>query len=257
MILDKIIEKKRSHIKKRKEILPLAEIKKKLPCKKGGALKKAILEPGVNIIAEIKRASPSKGIFKENINPGYLAKAYEEAGAAAISVLTEKDFFLGDNEDLVNVKSAVKIPVLRKDFIIEDYQIYESSLIGADGILLIKSALEKKQLKKFIELACDLGLDPLVEVHTKYELEESLECDAEIIGINNRNLKSFKTDITITKELANLVPKEKVLVSESGISSRRDIENLKRFGVDAYLIGEALVKSEDVNGLMRELTERI
>lgn len=252
MILEKIIKKKKVYLEMRKETSPLNSFIEKIKYKEGEVFKKAIAKKGINIIAEIKRASPSKGILNDSLNPIVLAGEYEKAGAAAISVLTEKDYFLGSDEDLTKVKATVGIPVLRKDFIIEEYQIYEASYIGADAVLLIKSILTKEKLKKYIALASQLGLAALVEVHTKEELEEVLECDAEIIGINNRNLKTFQTDINITLELADKVPGGKLLVSESGIFSGQDIKILREAGINAFLIGEALVKSGDVMQQMRE-----
>lgn len=208
---------------------------------------------GRAIIAEIKRASPSKGMINDERDPGARGRLYEESGASAVSVLTEEHYFRGSLEDLRQVKDSVSIPVLRKDFIIDPYQIYESRLQGADAVLLIVSILEEKELREFIETAKKLYLSPLVEIHTREELKIALDCGADVVGINNRNLKTFKTDIGVTIELSGEVPHHVLLVSESGIKGPEDIERLGQCGVEAFLIGEALMTHPTPGDKIREL----
>jgi len=205
------------------------------------------------IVAEVKRASPSRGRLRENFDPLELARAYERGGAAAISVLTDALFFEGHGDHLREVKRSVNLPVLRKDFIIHECQLLETRILGADAVLLIASILEQEMLKGFIRLARSLGLTPLVEVHSEPELIAALEADAEFIGINNRNLSTFQTDISLSIKLAPLIPRHVTLISESGIKSRADIEMLMKAGIGAFLIGEALVGEADVEEKLREL----
>ncbi len=251
MILDKIVQYKKSEVARAKgQPLPILKSTKKRD------FKKAIAASGISLIAEVKKASPSKGVFRETFDPALLALEYETAGASALSVLTDEKFFQGSLNDLQDVSIAVKLPVLRKDFIIDEYQIYEAKYFGADAVLLIAAILQEKQLKSFRLLAEDLGLDVLVEVHSKEELASALASGAEIIGINNRDLKTFETDIFTTIELAELVPKTCLLVSESGIFTGEDVKQLASAGVDAILVGEALVTSDNINNKIRELLGR-
>ncbi len=215
--------------------------------------REVLKRPGVSLIAEVKKASPSRGVFVKDFDPVKLAAAYEKAGASAVSVLTDARFFNGSLEDLKKVRENVRLPILRKDFIIDPYQIYETASAGADALLLITGILEKEKLRDFIRLAGELNLDALVEVHTREELEKALGCGAEIIGINNRDLKTFQVDIATTLELAKLVPEDCVLVSESGISSEEDVKRLAQAGVDAVLVGEALVISPNIEDKVNEL----
>lgn len=207
------------------------------------------------IIAEVKKASPSKGVIREQFEPVAIALDYEAHGAAAISVLTEKRFFQGSPEYLSAIKKHVSIPVLRKDFLFEIYQIYEARALGADALLLIAAILEKDMLCELLHVTRELGMDALVEVHTRAELDMVLETDALIIGINNRNLSTFKTDIATTVELIKLIPEDRVVVSESGIASRDDMRMLKNSGVAAFLIGESLMRQESPGGKLAELIE--
>jgi indole-3-glycerol phosphate synthase len=200
---------------------------------------------GMNVIAEIKRASPSKGKIRENVDPAEYARKYEMGGAAAISVLTDKQSFGGSQEDLKNVKSAVALPVLRKDFLISSYQVYESAVIGADAVLLIVRALLPQFLRDLISLCESIGLDALVEVHDESEYEIAENAGARLIGINNRNLRTFETDISTSIDLAGRVASGQVLVAESGIHTRSDIERLIDAGIRNFLIGESLMRSED------------
>ena len=199
---------------------------------------------GVNIIAEIKKASPSKGQLSTNLDVVKQAKTYEKHGASAISVLTDRKFFKGSLDDLKKVKAAVNIPVLRKDFILDPIQVYESRAAGADAILLIAAILDNTQVKTLYQHATELGLGVLVEVHNPLELKKVLPVNPRIIGINNRNLKTFEVNISNTLMLLPLVPEEIQVVSESGINSKKDISILREAGISAFLIGEALVRSK-------------
>ena len=214
----------------------------------------AISAPGkVNLIAEIKFASPSAGRIRKAQDPIELAKAYEENGAAAVSHLTEKRFFDGDIGQLPLIKKAVGVPVLRKDFIIDQVQVAESVLCGADAILLIARILGEEQLRSLFEMSKDLGLCALVEVHDEVDLERALNCGAELIGINNRDLDTFEVNLNTTMELAPLVPDHCTVVSESGINNAQDVQRLIDAGVDAMLVGTAIMKAEDVATKVREL----
>ena len=196
------------------------------------------------IIAEIKKASPSAGVIAESFDPVLIAKDYERTGADAISILTDQQFFQGNLDHLVDVRRAVSPPLLRKDFVLDEIQIAESSANGADAILLIVAALDQKQLIYFLAAAADYLLDPLVEVHTREELDRALDAGAKIIGINNRDLATFDVDLSVTEKLCRHVPDDVVLVSESGIKSAEDVARLQGCGVDAVLIGEALMRGE-------------
>lgn len=205
-----------------------------------------------SIIAELKKASPSKGIFIKDYNPEILAKKYEKAGASALSVLTDRKFFMGDPSDILKVRNSVKLPILRKDFIVDEIQIYESKIIGADAILLILKIISPDIFIKFMSQAKELSLDVLVEVSNEDELNLAIHSGAEIIGINNRNLETFKTDISKTIFLGQKIAPGKIVVAESGIHKRQDIELLIQKGINSFLIGEALVTSETIEQKMKE-----
>lgn len=209
---------------------------------------------GDNIIAEVKKASPSKGIFIEDFDPVGIAEVYEANGAAAISVLTDSHYFMGSLDNLIYIREHTKLPLLRKDFIIDVYQIYEARVAGADAVLLIAAVLNDAELGEFLKLSTSLGMASLVEVHSEDELTRALDGGAEIIGINNRNLTTFETDINTTVRLTGLIPDGKVIVSESGIDSRGDIDRLKGARVDAFLIGEAIITAPDMGAKLREFT---
>lgn len=200
---------------------------------------------GMNIIAEIKRASPSKGKIREKIDPAEYARKYELGGAAAISVLTDRNFFGASPEDLRKVKSAASLPVLRKDFILSSYQVYESAVMGADAVLLIVRALLPEFLRDLLALCSHIGLDALVEVHGESEFETAAQAGARLIGINNRDLKTFETDISTSIGLAGRIAPGRVLVAESGIHTRSDVERLLDAGISNFLIGESLMRSDD------------
>jgi len=207
----------------------------------------------IRLIAEVKQASPSRGMLTSNFNPIRLAQTYAEGGAAAISVLTDASYFMGSIERLAAIKEAVGLPLLRKDFIFDPYQVYESRAYGADALLLIATILSQGQLEELMSLSHSLRLRCLVEVHDEGEVEKAVLSDAEIIGINNRDLNTFSVDINTTRRLRPLVPEGKIVVSESGIRSRKDVEKLRKWGVDAVLVGEALVTASDVRAKMKEL----
>lgn len=206
-----------------------------------------------NIIAEIKRGSPSRGIIRADLDPARQARLYEEGGAAAVSVLTDSSFFHGKSEDLVQARDAVSLPVLRKDFILSTYQIYESVVMGADAVLLIVRALSREFLRDCIALCRDLPLDPLVEVHSEEELEIATWAGASLIGINNRDLRTFRTDLAVSVRLAPHLQPDQVGVAESGIENRRQIEELLDAGIWNFLIGESLVRSGDPVELLGRL----
>jgi len=230
----------------------VARLKKSMPTEIDGNLppirdfKAAISAPGrINLIAEIKFASPSAGLIRSKADPVWIGRIYEDAGAAAISLLTDQRFFQGDLNHLPRLKKAVSLPILRKDFIIDELQLREASIYGADAILLIARILSPAQLAELISACREMGMVPLTEVHDKNDLEKAIDCGAEIIGINNRDLDSFIVDINTTFELAPLVPDGRVIISESGLSNKADIRSLKDTRVQAVLVGSALMKSDD------------
>jgi indole-3-glycerol phosphate synthase len=255
-MLSHIVYRKKQRVGAAASRLPLGELKKRLveTHQLVRSFSEALRQPGMSLIAEVKKASPSKGSFGLQVPVSELAKQYELGGARAISVLTEEDYFLGHADDLHAVRNAVTLPVLRKDFIIDSYQIYESRYLCADAILLIARLLTLKQLREFLSLSSELGMDALVEAHNAAELEMSLEAGATLIGINNRDLKTFRTNVNHTISLANLVPDEVILVSESGIQTAEEVEMLAAAAVDAILVGETLVTSESPAVKIRELT---
>lgn len=242
MILDDIVAYKINQIEEEKRQLPLKEFEDKVQDIVTRDFKAALSKSGINIISEIKKASPSKGIIKADFDPVAIAKVYEKISIDAISVLTEKKFFMGSDEYIAKVKEVTVKPVLRKDFIVDEYQIFQAKKIGADAVLLIVAVLGKK-LKSFYKLAKELGLNCLVEVHSREELEIALEAEAEIIGINNRDLRDFSVDLKNTEKFMQCIPKETIIVSESGIKTSEDILYLKSIGVNAVLIGETFMRN--------------
>jgi indole-3-glycerol phosphate synthase len=253
-MLDKIIAQKREEVKQRKKTAALTYLQERIAGQKPALdLVAALKGDHIRLIAEVKKASPSRGLLRADLNPTELAQVYAEGGAAAISVLTEENYFLGRVEHLEAIRGAVELPVLRKDFIFDSYQVYESRAYGADALLLIAAILSQGQLNELVSLSRSLGLRCLVEVHTQSEVEMVALTEAEIIGINNRDLRTFGVDINTTRRLRPLIPKEKAVVSESGIRSRKDIEKLRKWGADAVLVGEALVTGNDVPAKLKEL----
>ena len=253
-MLDKIIAQKRQEIEQRKKSVTLTYLQERIARQKP-SLDIALNLKGnhIRLIAEVKQASPSRGMLIPNLNPVELAQTYAEGGAAAISVLTEENHFMGSIEHLAAIREVVGLPLLRKDFIFDPYQVYESRAYGADALLLIVAVLNQEQLKELVSLSHSLGLRCLVEVHNEDEVERAVLSKAEIIGINNRDLDTFSIDINMTRRLRPLIPQERIVVSESGIKSKRDIEKLGKWGVDAVLVGEALVTASDVRAKMKSL----
>ena len=253
-MLDKIIAQKREEVEQRKKVATITYLQQRIARQKP-ALDLALALKGdhIRLIAEVKQASPSRGMLSPNFNPIELAQTYAEGGAAAISVLTEANYFMGSIEHLAAIKEVVGLPLLRKDFIFDLYQVYESRAYGADALLLIVAILSQEQLKELVSLSHSLGLRCLVEVHNEGEVERAVLSEAEIIGINNRDLNTFSIDINMTRRLRPLIPQERIVVSESGIKNKGDIEKLGKWGVDAVLVGEALVTAGDVLAKMKEL----
>jgi indole-3-glycerol phosphate synthase len=254
-VLDRIVEETRDEVERRREIVTLAQLEAALGERpEPRPFQEALTRPGISLIAEHKRRSPSAGVIREGAELGEVVQAYERGGAAAVSILTEPFHFDGSLEDLRAARAATNLPVLRKDFIVDRYQLYESAAAGADAILLIVAALEPESLGELQREAWDLDLDVLVEVHDDDELETALELEAEVIGINNRDLSDFSVDIERTYELLSDVPTGKTVVSESGFSTREQLDDLDRVGVDAVLIGETLMRAPDIEAACRELT---
>ena len=253
-ILNKIVADKRKELEQRKKSMPLSLLKRHVVPKDAPIdLARSLSGDSIRLIAEVKQASPSRGVLCPNFDPVALARTYAQGGAAAISVLTETKYFQGSINDLAAIREEVELPLLRKDFIFDPYQVYESYTYGADALLLIVASLSQEQLEEFLALSRSLGLSCLVEVHNESEVERALLSGAEILGINNRDLDTFAVDINTTRRLRPLIPGERIVVSESGIKNRRDIEKLKGWGVNAVLVGEALVTAGDITTKMREL----
>jgi len=257
MILDDIVQVKRREVAQRKKTTPLSALEAAIDgMPQTCDFRLSLAGEDCSIIAEVKRRSPSRGVIREDFDPVRIAREYERHRAAAVSVLTDETFFGGSDADLTAVKSVIRLPVLRKEFIIDPWQIYETRAIGADALLLIAAILGEGQLREYLDLAASLGLASLVEVHDHRELEMALGAGAEIIGINNRDLQTFTTDIGTSLALALLVPADRIIVSESGIHSRTQIEILLQAGVHAFLIGEALVAAPDRGAKFEELLGR-
>ncbi len=257
-ILDEIIKRTRADLEKRKKEYPEEWLGRSLafnpfiPRDVIGALK-ATKENPYRIIAEIKKASPSKGVIREDFDPMVIGQAYEKGGADALSILTEPHWFQGNIEYLGMVRRYVSIPILRKDFIIDRYQILEALVYGADYILLIAKALSRKELKELIEYAHHLGLEVLVEIHDKKDLVKAIFAGANIIGINHRNLETFEMDMELSHKLIPLIPNSKIIVAESGINDHETVVELSRAGADAFLVGEHFMRQEDITKALREL----
>ena len=256
-ILAKILATKSAEVAERSGRRSLAAVKAQAaaqpPARGFAQALRARAAPGPAVIAEVKRASPSAGLIRADFRPAEIAARYQWAGAACLSVLTDQDYFQGSDRFLVEARNACALPVLRKDFTIDPWQVYESRALGADCILLIVAALEPAQLLDLHALAREAGLDVLVEVHDEDELEHALACDPELVGVNNRDLHRFVTDLATSERLRPLIPKEKTMVTESGIASPADVQRLLRAGVDAFLVGEAFMRAEDPGMALREL----
>lgn len=256
MILDDIVATQKiriEHEKKEKNIKVLKQEVLSLPLSEKFFFEETLKDKDFSFICEIKKASPSKGIIVEDFPYTNIAKEYEQAGATAISVLTEPNFFKGSDKFLKDVADIVNIPILRKDFIVDEYQIYQAKLIGADAILLICAILDEKILNKFLNIANNLKLSCLVETHNEYEIKMALNSEAKIIGINNRDLKTFRVDIKTSLELQKFIPKNKILISESGIKTVQDIKILKENGFNGVLIGESIMLSKNKKQFLLKL----
>jgi indole-3-glycerol phosphate synthase len=257
-ILIKILDRKKQEVIERSQQLPLREIVSQceLASAPRGFVKSIQLSLTNNkpaIIAEIKKASPSKGVICENFIPENIAQSYEQAGASCLSVLTDIDFFQGHDDYLKQARNKVSIPVLRKEFIIDIYQIYEARAMGADCILLIVSALGDVQLNEFSSLAQQLGMDVLVEVHDQQELQRALFLETTLIGINNRNLRTFETSLQTTTDLLSSIPENRIVVTESGIHSKEDVLFMQKHQVNSFLVGEAFMRSDNPGNKLSEL----
>jgi indole-3-glycerol phosphate synthase len=254
-VLDEMTRAVRAQVERRREQVPLAELERTISGRREGRpFNEALASPGISLIAEYKRRSPAAGDLPRGADPvEQMVGAYERGGAAALSILTESEHFGGSVADLRAARSATDLPILRKDFTVDRYQLYEAAVVQADAVLLVVAVLEPDELERLHAEAQDLDLDCLVEVHDADELETALEIDAEVIGINNRNLADFTVDLANTFELLADVPAGKTVVSESGIRTRQQIEELEEVGVDAVLVGETLMRSDDPESACREL----
>lgn len=255
-ILQTIATKTKERIEKQKALHLLEELKQactKLPINQDFPFEQALRKEGLSYICECKKASPSKGLIDEDFNYLQIAKEYEKVGARAISVLTEPEFFLGSDQYLQEIAQEVEIPCLRKDFVVDEYMIYQAKLLGAQAILLIVSLLDTQTLKQYLDLATSLGLSCLVEAHDEVEIKQAIEVGAKIIGVNNRNLRNFQVNVENTLNLRQAIPKEILMVAESGIQNRSDIALLEKAQIDAVLIGETLMKASDRQAKIAEL----
>ncbi len=254
-ILDRLADHARERVREAKSRLPLEELKlQALSLPKGNfEFEKALEKPGVSFICECKKASPSRGLIAPEFPYLEIAREYEEAGADCISVLTEPKWFLGRDDYLKEIAETVKIPCLRKDFTVDEYMIYEAKVLGASAVLLICSILTGEQVAEYISICDELGISALTEAHDEIEVRTALSAGARIVGVNNRNLKDFSVDTGNSRRLRELIPRDVLFVSESGISSPEDAEKLREMGADAALVGEALMRAPDRKAMLSEL----
>lgn len=249
--LSEIIERKRQRLASAKRNVRFDDFERRPDPHR---LRQALLNDRINVIAEFKRRSPSKGVIRADADLKEIARSYEAGGAAAISVLTEEDYFSGSLDDLRQVKKCVNLPALRKDFIFDEYQVYESTAAGADAVLLIVAALDDNQLVSLRKLAEDeLGMDALIEVHTREEMQRAIACGANLIGVNNRNLHTFEVSLETSVSLAKEAPPGAVLISESGLNNSTDLARLRDAGYHGFLIGESLMRSQNPEAALRDL----
>nr|VFK45034.1 MAG: indole-3-glycerol phosphate synthase [Candidatus Kentron sp. TC]VFK59351.1 MAG: indole-3-glycerol phosphate synthase [Candidatus Kentron sp. TC] len=257
-ILRTIIRRKAEEVIERARALPLKILAQRIentppPRPFVGAIEDTLSKKASAVIAELKRASPSKGVLRDPFDPVAIAMGYEKAGATALSVLTDRDFFQGDDDDLIRARAACSLPILRKDFVIDAYQVYEARALGADCILLITAALGDASLGELTGLAIHLDMDVLLETHNEEELHRALALNTPLIGINNRNLRTFETSLETTLALSDAVPENRIIVTESGIHSRKDIERMREKGIHTFLIGEAFMTAPDPGARLTEL----
>ncbi|MCS5587931.1 MAG: indole-3-glycerol phosphate synthase TrpC [Porticoccaceae bacterium] len=256
-VLKKILTRKREEVTERQSRVSLDQIHKEIeiaapPRGFAAALAAKIAADQPAVIAEIKKASPSKGVIREHFDPVAIAKSYQQGGATCLSILTDIDFFQGADEYLKTARAACALPVIRKDFIIDEYQLYESRALGADCVLLIVAALEPSKLKRLHEVALSVGLDVLIEVHNQAELELALDLDNQMLGINNRNLHTFEVSLENTYQLLDKIPEDRIIITESGINSRQDVLAMRNKKVNAFLVGEAFMRSDEPGQQLRE-----
>ena len=249
-ILNRILARKAEEIEQRSRVRPLDELRARAqqqPATRGfvRAIERKLQAGDAAVIAEVKKASPSKGLIRKDFDPAAIARSYEAGGAACLSVLTDVDFFQGSNAYLGEARAACRLPVIRKDFIIDPYQVYEARMIGADAILLIVAALEDGPMIEMANLAHELGMDVLVEVHDIDELERALQTDCQLIGVNNRNLRTFKVSLDTSLELKSAMPGDRIMVTESGIASREDVARMRGAGIHTFLVGESFMRQPD------------
>ena len=256
--LERIVGAKRAELESSKRQMPPKELEKHVIERPAGRFLQALLppterQPGCAIIAELKKASPSAGVLREDYDPSGIARSYREAGARALSVLTDRKFFQGSLEDLQQAKAASALPALRKDFTLEEYHLYEAAAAGADAVLLIVAILQPPELRRLLSVSRTLGLDALVEVHTAEELAIALEAGSEIIGVNNRNLHTFEVSTDTSFKLIDAIPDETVAISESGLRCAEDLQSLRSAGFDAFLIGESFMREDDPGAALQRL----
>jgi indole-3-glycerol phosphate synthase len=257
-ILKKIISRKHEEIKarqKQRDLEQVMEAVNQAPPLRGfvASIKQRIFAGEAAVISEIKKASPSKGVIRENFIPADIAKSYEEGGASCLSVLTDVDFFQGCDEYLIEARAACKLPVIRKDFIIDPYQVYEARAMGADCILLIVSVLDNQTLNQLYTLARALGMDVLIEVHDEDELQRSLPLGADLVGINNRNLRTFETSLNTTIDMLPQIPEGRIVVTESGIHTAEDVQQMRKNNINAFLVGEAFMRVDEPGAELKQL----
>lgn len=255
MILTKLADSTRDRVEREKKQIPLEMVKEQaLAMKKGDfSFEKVIAEGNISFICEVKRASPSKGMIVEHFPYVQIAKDYEEAGASCISVLTEPDYFKGDKKYLKEISENVSVPLIRKDFVIDEYMIYDAKIHGASCVLLICSLLDKETMEKYIEICDNLGMSALVEAHDEEEIQKAIEAGARMIGVNNRDLKTFTVDIRNSERLRKLVPDNILFIAESGIKTNADINRLRKANVNGVLIGETFMKAENKKEMLQKL----
>ncbi len=257
-ILQKILRRKLEEVAERQQHTPLDALRERLgsaspPRGFIGQLRERIAAGEPAVIAEIKKASPSKGLIRPDFDPGWIAERYAASGATCLSVLTDVDFFQGSDDYLIEARNACELPVLRKDFVVDAWQIYEARTLGADCILLIAASLGDRDLRAFADLATELGLDVLMEVHDEIELERALATEVPMIGINNRNLRTFETSLNTTLRMLDKIPDDRLLITESGIHTRDDVEKMRAANVNGFLVGEAFMRADDPGEALAEL----